>query len=128
MASIGGIKPIVVDLWPNGAPTRSVDPHDTARVFVYLPEVRHVTGRAIVICPGGGYEKISDPLEGEKAVLSLYFDFLTSRENGSPFSSEALMIYALKLQILERMNAFDEEKGRAEFDRLYEAIEGNIKG
>ena len=38
------------------------------------------------------------------------------------------MIYALKLQILERMNAFDEEKGRAEFDRLYEAIEGNIKG
>ena len=81
-----------------------------------------------VICPGGGYEKISDPLEGEKAVLSLYFDFLTSRENGSPFSSEALMIYALKLQILERMNAFDEEKGRAEFDRLYEAIEGNIKG
>ena len=69
-----------------------------------------------------------DPLEGEKAVLSLYFDFLTSRENGSPFSSEALMIYALKLQILERMNAFDEEKGRAEFDRLYEAIEGNIKG
>ncbi len=69
-----------------------------------------------------------DPLEGEKAVLSLYFDFLTSRETGSPFSSEALMIYALKLQILERMNAFDENKGRAEFDKLYKVIEGNIKG
>ena len=64
MASIGGIKPIVVDLWPNGAPTRSVDPHDTARVFVYLPEVRHVTGRAIVICPGGGYSGLAIDHEG----------------------------------------------------------------
>lgn len=64
MASIGGIKPIVVDLWPNGAPTRSVDPHDTARVFVYLPEVRHVTGRAIVICPGGGYSGLAIDYEG----------------------------------------------------------------
>jgi len=64
MASIGGIKPIVVDLWPNGAPTRSVDPHDTARVFVYLPEVRHVTGRAIVICPGGGYSGLAIDNEG----------------------------------------------------------------
>ncbi len=68
-----------------------------------------------------------DPLEGEKAILSLYFDFLTSREKGSPFSSTALMIYALKLQILERANAFDEKRGRAEFDRLYKVIEGNIK-
>lgn len=64
MAAIGGIKPIVVDLWPNGAPTRSVDPHDTARVFVYLPEVRHVTGRAIVICPGGGYSGLAIDHEG----------------------------------------------------------------
>ena len=68
-----------------------------------------------------------DPLEGEKAMLSLYFDFLTSRESGSPFSSAALMIYALKLQILERANAFDEAKGREEFDKLYSVIEGNIK-
>ncbi len=68
-----------------------------------------------------------DPLEGEKAILALYFDFLTSREESTPFSSRALMIYALKLQILERMNAFDEVKGRAEFDKLYGVIEGKIK-
>ena len=37
-----------------------------------------------------------DPLEGEKAVLSAYFDFLSSHESGSPFSSKALMIYAHK--------------------------------
>lgn len=68
-----------------------------------------------------------DPLEGEKAILSRYFDFLTSRETGSPFSSSALMIYALKLQILERAGAFDEKKGRTEFDKLYSAIEKTIK-
>ena len=67
-----------------------------------------------------------DPLEAEKAVLSLYFDFLSSREGGSPFSTEALMIYALKLQLMERAAAFSEEKGQAEFDRLYKAIETDI--
>ena len=67
-----------------------------------------------------------DPLEAEKAVLSIYFDFLSSREGGSPFSTEALMIYALKLQLMERAEAFSEEKGQAEFDRLYKAIETDI--
>lgn len=67
-----------------------------------------------------------DPLEGEKALLAMYFDFLSSREGGSPFSSKALMIYALKLQIMERDQAFTEEKGRAEFDSLYKAIETDI--
>ena len=88
-----------------------------------------------------GYEKAVDknleslardiveknPLDGERAILSLYFDFLSSHETGSPFSSASLMIYALKLQILEKANAFNEAKGRAEFDKLYKVIEGNIK-
>lgn len=68
-----------------------------------------------------------NPLEGERAMLSLSFDFLSSRESGSPFSSSQLMIYALKLQILERSSAFDKDKGRAEFDKLYSDIEGKIK-
>ena len=42
-------KPIVLDLWPNGAPEKSSDLKDTARVYVYLPDVKHVTGRAVVI-------------------------------------------------------------------------------
>ncbi len=67
-----------------------------------------------------------DPLQAERALLSLYFDFLTSEEGGSPFSSKALMIYALKLQILERSLAFSQEKGSAEFDKLYKTIESDI--
>ena len=67
-----------------------------------------------------------DPLEAEKAVLSIYFDFLSSREGGSPFSTEALMIYALKLQLIGRASSFSQEKGSAEFDRLYRTIEADI--
>ena len=67
-----------------------------------------------------------DPLSAEKAILSMYFDFLSSHEAGSPFSTEALMIYALKLQLMERAASFSEEKGQAEFDRLYKAIETDI--
>ena len=67
-----------------------------------------------------------DPLQAERAVLSLYFDFLSSEEDGSPFSSRALMIYALKLQLIERSSSFSEEKGSKEFDRLYKTIEEDI--
>lgn len=67
-----------------------------------------------------------DPLEAERAILAMYFDFLSSHEGNSPFTSQAMMIYALKLQLTERSFSFSEEKGRAEFDKLYKAIETDI--
>ena len=67
-----------------------------------------------------------NPLEGERALLGMYFDFLSSREGGSPFSSRALMIYSLKLQLMERSSSFSQEKGLSEFDRLYKEIETDI--
>ena len=51
---------------------------------------------------------------------------VSSEEGGSPFSSRALMIYALKLQLIERSSSFSEEKGSKEFDRLYKTIEEDI--
>ena len=51
-------------LWPNKAPNKNGDPSDTAKVFVYLPESRLVTGRTIVICPGGGYSHLAMDHEG----------------------------------------------------------------
>ena len=64
LSSLAASKPIVVDLWLDGAPSKSSDPHDTARVYVFLPETRHVTGRAVVICPGGGYSGLAIGHEG----------------------------------------------------------------
>lgn len=69
---------------------------------------------------------IKDPLQAEKAILSEYFDFLSSHEVQSPFSLDALIIYGLKLQIKERAEAFSREKGRAEFDHLYSDIQLEI--
>ena len=64
-----------------------------------------------------------NPLEGEKEILAIYFDFLDSNTPSDVFSLEALMIYALKIQIIERLNAFSVEKGRNEFRTLFGRIQ-----
>lgn len=69
---------------------------------------------------------LSDPLKAEREVLSSYFDFLSSYESISPFSAESLMIYSLKLQIIEVSSSFSPEQGRSEFDKLYKSIEEDI--
>lgn len=49
----------------NGRPTYdNGDPKDTAKVRVYLPKESAATGRAVVICPGGGYEHLAMKKEG----------------------------------------------------------------
>lgn len=52
-------------LWPNGAPVVSSNPADTAKVFIYLPDAAKATGRAVVICPGGGYTHLAIDHEGK---------------------------------------------------------------
>ena len=53
-----------IDLWPKGAPHKSSVKNDTARLTVYIANPKHATGRAVVICPGGGYESLSWQSEG----------------------------------------------------------------
>ena len=49
----------------DGRPTYvSSDANDTAKVRVYLPEEKMATGRAVVICPGGGYVGLAIGHEG----------------------------------------------------------------
>ena len=57
-------KSMVFNLWPKGAITESSDRQDTAKVFVYLPDAKHATGRAVVICPGGAYQFLAMDHEG----------------------------------------------------------------
>lgn len=65
-------------------------------------------------------------LKAERMILSLYFDFLDHHPVASPFSTDALMLYGLKLQIKEKEKSFDKEKGRVEFNRLFSDIEKDI--
>ncbi len=54
-----------INLWQNGAPNDNGDTKDTAKVFVYLPKTENATGRAVVICPGGGYAHLAMDHEGK---------------------------------------------------------------
>ena len=56
----------VMNLWPKGAPNRNGIANDTAKVWIYLPADKKATGRAIVICPGGGYQGLAMDHEGHE--------------------------------------------------------------
>lgn len=58
----------------------------------------------------------SNPLEREKLVLKLQWDELSSIEFGESFTLTEIMIYKLKLQILERLHSFNAEKGQAVYE------------
>lgn len=53
-----------VNLYDGKVPNKNGDNQDTAKVRVFLPEAREATGRAVVICPGGGYSSLSMEKEG----------------------------------------------------------------
>ena len=53
-----------INLWPDGPRTSNGDPEDQAKVWVYLPDAKKATGRAVVCCPGGGYQHLAMQHEG----------------------------------------------------------------
>lgn len=59
-----------------------------------------------------------NPREIEIKMLKLRWDFLEDREFRHHFDRDFLIIYFLKLQILERIFTFNKEKGREVFDQL----------
>ena len=58
-------EPTEVNLWQGNAPFSNGNATDTAKVYVYLPDAKTATGRAIVICPGGGYAQLAMNHEGK---------------------------------------------------------------
>ena len=56
-------------LWPAGAPgALGTDPVDIPTLTPYMPPKEKATGAAVIICPGGGYEHLSDREGGPIAV------------------------------------------------------------
>ena len=58
----------------------------------------------------------NNPLEIEKKLLLLRWNFLEELEIGHSFDLGFLIIYYLKLQILERLFSFNKEKGKERFN------------
>lgn len=63
-AAAANNQPLTVELWPTGAPTDNGDANDKATLTVFLPDAKKATGRAILICPGGGYNHLAMQHEG----------------------------------------------------------------
>jgi hypothetical protein len=65
-----------------------------------------------------------DPLEVEVALSRMRWQFLSDQEVGHYFDLDALIIYALKIQIMERLTKLDAEHGREILRRI---IEENLR-
>jgi len=59
-----------------------------------------------------------NPLDKEIKLMRTRWEFLDNLSVGRYFDLGALIIYYLKLQILERKDSFNKEKGREVFDQL----------
>ena len=66
--------------------------------------------------------QIESPIDAEQALDKARWDFLDELQTSHHFDLEKLIIYYLKLQLLERKSLFNEEKGR---ERL-EALTGQV--
>lgn len=64
----------------------------------------------------------SDPLEAERYLDRVRFDFLSELEVGHHFDFENIVIYCLKLQIIIRRAARTDAAGRDVFERSYNAV------
>ena len=63
-AAASAQKGTTMDLWPKGAPNDNGDASDKAELSLFLPDTKRATGRAVVICPGGGYNHLAFEKEG----------------------------------------------------------------
>ncbi len=69
-----------------------------------------------------------NPLEAEKILLAYEFENLDQLVGMHMFDKYVLFGYAIKLKLLERQACFRQEKGKAEFSRLFQQVQEGIVG
>jgi hypothetical protein len=62
------------------------------------------------------------PLQAEEILNRARWSYLDELESGHYFDIDKILVYALRLKILERKALFDEQKGREMFDKVYTEI------
>ena len=67
-----------------------------------------------------------NPLEAERILLEYEFENLDSLVGLHMFDDHVLFGYAIKLKLLERLNCFEQTKGKAEFNSLFEGIQQQV--
>lgn len=66
-------------------------------------------------------------LDGEMALIVLKWNHLDEMSAQHVFDLDGLLAYALKLGIITRKSLFTQEAGNAEFQRLFQQLESDIK-
>ena len=67
-----------------------------------------------------------NPLEAERGLLEYEFQALDSMVGLHMFDDHVLFGYAIKLKLLERLSCFGQEKGKAEFQSLFDGIQKQV--
>lgn len=67
-----------------------------------------------------------NPLEAERILLESEFENLDSLVGLHMFDDHVLFGYAIKLKLLERLTSFEEDKGKAEFQTLFDGIQQQV--
>jgi hypothetical protein len=62
------------------------------------------------------------PLQAEDTLNRARWSYMDELEVGHYFDIEKILVYALRLQLLERKALFDEDRGRKMFDKVYSEI------
>lgn len=70
--------------------------------------------------------KLDSPILAEELLDKARWHFLDELEQGHYFDLEKLIVYSLKLQILERKSMFTTENGNVNFQEIYENIKEAI--
>lgn len=102
-------EPVAIPLWANGAPgseARKDEPEKIVggniinvhnpSITPYLPPADKATGVAVIICPGGGHQKLCVGHEGyalaawfqERGIAAFVFKYRLCREEGSTYTLE----------------------------------------
>ena len=67
-----------------------------------------------------------NPLEAERGLLEYEFQALDSLVGLHMFDDYVLFGYAIKLKLLERLSCFEKEKGKTEFQSLFDGIQQQV--
>ena len=67
-----------------------------------------------------------NPLEAERLLLDYEFDNLDLLVGSHVFDAHVLFGYAIKLKLLERLNSFEQTKGKAEFQSVFDGIQKRV--
>ncbi|MBN2102714.1 DUF2764 family protein [bacterium] len=67
--------------------------------------------------------KEGDPLEIEKKLLHLRWQFIETIEPEHHFNLNILILYYLKLQILQKLSEYDKDKGMERFQQISKVTE-----